>query len=193
LNNRKLRLVGALASLAALTALGAGAMASADPAERGVFTASIKMKLTKKGKPVFAGPETVVAATGLRVVNKTRPRQIGPHTFSLVERDALPQNKTQRKKCSQFKLICGDILFEWHQIEFGPMGSYTVGVNPSDVGLPGWDTMGNRQQVGDSWFTDKKDQTNAEVVTAAPGTTLRYFCAVHSNMRGKIAVEPKPL
>jgi plastocyanin len=189
-NNRKLRLVGALASLAALTAVSAGGTASADTAERGVVTASIKMKLTKKGKPVFAGPETVVGGTGLRVINRTKG--VGPHTFSLVERDALPQNKTQRKKCSQFKLICGDILFEWHQIEFGPKGSYTVGVNPSDVGLPGWDTMGNRQQVGDSWFTDKKDQTNAEVVTAAPGTTLRYFCAVHSNMRGKIAVETEP-
>jgi plastocyanin len=188
-NNRKLRLVGALASLAALTAVSAGGTASADTAERGgVVTAKVKMKVTNQGKPVFAGPDTVVAGTGLKVINRTRG--VGPHTFSLVERDALPQNKTQRKKCFNFKLICGDVLFDWHQIVFGPRGSYTVGVNPSTAGNEGWDTMGNRQQVGDSWFTDKKDQSFTQVVTAEPGAALRYFCAVHPNMKGKISVVP---
>jgi hypothetical protein len=189
LNNRKLRLVGALASLAALTAVSAGGTASADTAERGgVITAEVKMKVTNQGKPVFAGPDTVVAGTGLKVINRTQG--VGPHTFSLVQRTALPKNKTQKKKCGNLMLICGDIAFGWHQLEFGPRGSYTVGVNPSTAGNEGWDTMGNRQQVGDSWFTDEKGQAFVQPVTAEPGTALRYFCAVHPNMKGKISVVP---
>jgi hypothetical protein len=193
LNNRKLRLVGALGALVALTAVGVGGTASAEVGARGEpAPTTIKMKGDRTHEPKFVGPQTVVAGTDLRIVN--RSSGVGPHTFSLVEKDALPQTRSQFKKCFNLELICGEVLFGWHDLEFTG-GSFTATKVREALAL-GWDTMGTRgdtpDDFGDSWFTRKKGTSDTRTTSAADGTTLRYFCAVHPFMRGKIDVVPSP-
>ena len=58
-----------------------GGAASAKPAAK--HGSVIKME--KKGKDLFfTAPETVEAGTNLKIKNNTNPKQVGPHTFSLV-------------------------------------------------------------------------------------------------------------
>jgi hypothetical protein len=144
--------------------------------------ATIQMKI--KGKhPFFSGPETVAQGATLTIENTTRPKQIGPHTFTLLEPDLLPATKPERKACSRFRVeFCQDIL-KAHKAnpETGD-----VKEPAPDAGKKGWDTMFGSK--GDSWFAGAKGATHSRKVTAAAGTTLTYFCAIHPKMQGSIEV-----
>ena len=50
-----------------------------------------------------------------------------------------------------------------------------------DVGSPGFN------EPGDSLFFGQGESISADV-TAAPGTTLKYLCAIHPWMQGTITV-----
>ena len=84
-----LRCAGSLAALGALTAVGssAGGAAASAPEKAGATV----IKMERDGKTLFFdGPATVVAGTDLKIKNKTNPRTVGPHTFSLVARSRHP-------------------------------------------------------------------------------------------------------
>ena len=144
------------------------------------------MSLTK-GKLKFAGPSSVTVGDQLEIVNETNPKQVGPHTFSLVTQGSLPKTPKARKSCFTPKHICLAIA-KWHG--FNPK-SERITVNPAKAGPEGWSTAGNATgKKGDSWFSgEKKGGHFAQEVTAAPGSTLYYLCAVHPWMQGKVAVE----
>jgi hypothetical protein len=181
---RMLGLFGALAALAMLTVVGttASSASSGGPAKAGATV--IKMK--RDGKTLFFdAPATVAAGTNLKIKNKTNPRQVGPHTFSLVHEKDIPTKPKKIKACSRkLKGICGAIVM-WHGVN---VETGEIGENPVEVGKQGWDREGSLKHKGDSWVSEKKDQAFTRKVTAEPGKVLHFFCAVHADMQGEITV-----
>jgi plastocyanin len=167
----------------ALTLVLAAPVGAAEVPSTGV-TAEIDMKF-EKGKMFFEGPATVTQGDTLKIVNSTNPKQVGPHTFSLVKKGVLPKTAPARKACFTPKHICLSIAL-WHK--FNPK-TEQIGLNPVKVGPAGWSTMGDNAKKGDSWFTEKKGESFEQQVTAAPGD-LYFICAVHSFMQGKVKVVP---
>jgi plastocyanin len=168
-------------SVAALTLALVGTAAAATPT--GV-TDVISMDLTK-GKLKFTGPESVTVGDQLEIVNKTNPKQVGPHTFSLVTKGSLPKTPKARKGCFAPKKICLAIAI-WHG--FNPK-TERITKNPAKAGPAGWSTAGTVTKKGDSWFSgEKKGGHISQEVTAEAGTTLYYMCAVHPWMQGKVNV-----
>lgn len=171
---------GLAASLILAPALANGA-GSLGPAN------TVYMKAGKGGLR-FEAPKTIVAGEDLEVLNQTNPKQVGPHTFSLVTKGSLPKTPKARQSCFTPKHICMAIA-HWH----GVKGNGPVKVNPVDAGAEGWDTLGSITKKGDSWFTGSKPGTSiTEKVTAAAGTTIYFMCAIHPWMHGSIEVQPAP-
>jgi hypothetical protein len=175
-----------LAALALLAALVVPNLATAEtpvPTET-VTTIEIKMEGKKMG---FFGPGTVHEGEELRIVNKTNPRQVGPHTFSLVEKGLLPKTAKQRQTCFTPGHICLSIA-EWHH--FNPK-TEKVSKPEVEAGPLGWSTMGSLKKEGDSWFSGEKPGGETDrKVTAKAGTTLYFMCAVHPWMQGRVKVLP---
>jgi hypothetical protein len=155
---------------------GAGATTSAS-------TDVITMELTK-GKLKFVAPETVTRGNQLEIVNKTNPKQVGPHTFSLVVKSALPKTRPERQRCFAPKHICLAIA-KWHG--FSPK-TEAITINPAKAGAEGWSTPGSTSKKGDSWFTEKKGEAFAQEIAATAPDTLHFICAVHPWMQGKVNV-----
>ena len=148
---------------------------------------TVLIKGSKKSPLEFVYPKTIVSGEELTIENKSIPKAIGPHTFSLVEESLLPQTQPARKKCFTPKHICKAIA-DWH----GVVGEGEPTKNPAKAGKPGWDTMGSLSKNGDVWFTGEKPGTSfTQRVTAAPGTTIHFMCAIHPWMQGSIEVLPK--
>jgi hypothetical protein len=177
----RLRAVALAASTAVLVLAGSGLATAATPT--GV-TQKVDIELTK-GKLKFVGPASVAPGDQLEIVNDTNPKQVGPHTFSLVTKGSLPKTPNARKNCFTPKHICLAVA-TWHG--FNPK-TEQITKNPAKAGAAGWSTAGNATgKKGDSWFTEKKGGTFSQEVTAAAGTTLYYMCAVHPWMQGKVNV-----
>jgi hypothetical protein len=143
-----------------------------------------------KGGLRFEAPKTIVSGEELEVLNQTNPKQVGPHTFSLVTKGSIPKTPKARQVCFTPKHICMSIA-KWH----GASGNGPVKVNPVEVGLEGWDTLGSLTKKGDSWFTGEKPKASiVQKVTAAAGTTIYFMCAIHPWMHGSIeVVAPAPV
>ena len=128
----------------------------------------------------------MAAGTVLKIKNTTDPSQVGPHTFSLVKEKEFPTNPSELKACGKkLKGICGAIA-GWHKVN---LQTGEIGVNPVEAGGKGWDKEGSEKVKGDSWVAEKAGATFKQTVTAKPGTTLHFICAVHPDMQGSITVE----
>jgi hypothetical protein len=146
-------------------------------------TDQIHIVLTK-GKLKFLAPGFVTQGDDLEIINETNPKQVGPHTFSLVTKGSQPKTGPARHNCFTPKHICLSIA-KWHG--FDPK-TEKITVNPAKAGPAGWSTMGSTSKKGDSWFTGEKPGTSfVQQVTAEPGT-LYFMCAVHPWMQGKVEV-----
>ena len=158
--------------------------ASAEQAEA-AKPAKIKMAI-KGNKLDFFGADSVEKGEKLKIVNKTRVNEVGPHTFTLVEPKLVNSGK-KRKRCEQLRSkLCQNIL-EAHRV--GPPPDFPVGRPNVDRGKKGWDKEFTKTKKGDSWFTDERGASETRKVTAKAGETLGYFCVVHPFMRGKLEVE----
>jgi hypothetical protein len=182
------RASGPIAALGLLTALVVPNLATAEPVQaipgEAVTTIEIKIEGKKMG---FFGPATVHEGEELRVVNKTNPSKVGPHTFSLVTKGSLPKTAKQRKTCFTPGHICLAIA-EWQH--FNPK-TEKVGLPLVEAGPEGWSTMGSVKKEGDSWFSgEKPGGTIEQKVTAKAGTTLYFMCAIHPWMQGQVKVLP---
>src|SRR4051794_17300172 len=92
---------GKAAVLAILVCVGMLVAGSAGAsAKHGPGSTTIKIKQKPSGKPYFdiPGDGTVNPVADLTILNKTNPKKIGPHTFSLVTPDVRPKTHTQQKK-----------------------------------------------------------------------------------------------
>ena len=186
----RLRALALAVPAAALTdALGSSGIAGAAEATAVTPTGNtdvITMSL-EKGKLKFVAPETVTVGDQLQVLNKTNPKQVGPHTFSLVTKGSVPKTKKAQNTCFTPKKICFAIA-KWHG--FNPK-TERITTPLVKAGPAGWSTEGDATgKKGDSWFTgEKKAGTSVtQEVTAEAGTTLYFICAVHPFMHGQVKV-----
>jgi hypothetical protein len=178
---------GVIALAVGLTAILALAPALAGAADDLGSANTVYMK-DGKGGLRFEAPKTIVTGEELEVLNQTNPKQVGPHTFSLVTKGSIPKTPKARQTCFTPKHICMSIA-HWH----GVTGNGPVKVNPVEVGLEGWDTLGSITKKGDSWFTGSKPNTSiTQKVSAAAGTTIYFMCAIHPWMHGSTEVLPAP-
>jgi hypothetical protein len=177
---------GTIALATAATVIGGGAIATVGAGAQDygpITTGPVTIKMKLKGKRTFfSGPKRISQGEKLTVVNKTSPKKIGPHTFSLVKPGLIPTTKKQRKSCFEGKGICFRIAVAH---KFDPK---TEKVNKAkvEVGGKGWNKSFGK--VGDSWYVDRRGDLDTRRVSAPVGTTLTYFCAVHPAMKGKIKV-----
>jgi hypothetical protein len=106
----------------------------------------------------------------------------GPHTLSVVKKSDLPKTAKQINNCR----ICNTIAQE-------------LGANPQSQAPPkfsfaengtGTNTAPNVDQPGDSAFIAPTQKAKVTLkVTAKPGTTLYFMCAVHPWMQAKLLVQ----
>jgi hypothetical protein len=184
---RKHLLVAVAAAAATVFAAFGPGLAGADVAPTGT-TDTIYIEEVK-GALKFVAPASVHQGDQLEIVNKTDPKKVGPHTFSLVTKGSLPTTPSARKNCFTPKHICMSVA-QWHG--FKPK-TEKITINPAKAGPEGWSTLGSTTKKGDSWFTGEKKGTSfSQEVTADPATTgtLYFFCAVHPWMHGKTTVLP---
>jgi hypothetical protein len=132
----------------------------------------------------FVAPKTVAQGDELKIVNSTNPKQVGPHTFSLVTAGSVPKTKSARQKCFTPKHICLAVA-KWQ----GFNKKEEITINPAKAGEPGWDTEGNATgKKGDSWFSEEKGESFEQIVSATAPKTLHFICAVHPWMHGQVEV-----
>ena len=176
-------LVAAATALSA-SAIAVGGAAATTPSKAGATVITIE----QDGKELFfEGPATVTADDVLKIKNKTNPQKVGPHTFSLVKADTRPDldDNDALKACGRkLKGICGAIA-RWHKVDFE---AEEVGRIDVEVGKKGWSLEGDLKRTGDSWFAFGRGESNKRKVSADPGETLTYFCAIHPEMQGEIEV-----
>jgi plastocyanin len=188
----RLRALALAVPAAALTVvLGSSGLAGAAATTSATGTTDvINIELTK-GKLKFVAPESVTVGDQLEIVNKTNPKQVGPHTFSLVTKGSIPKTPKARQICFSPKHICLAVA-KWHG--FNPKNE-KITINPAKAGPEGWSTLGNATgKKGDSWFSgEKKGGHISQEVTAEAGTTLYFMCAIHPFMHGQVKVLPAPV
>ena len=167
-----------------------GLAAGSSGASASVGTQRVLIEGSRTKPLKFVYPKTIVDGEKLEIVNTTVPKQVGPHTFSLVDESLVPKTKSERKSCFTPKHICFTIAEE-----LGVKGEH----DPPDrsivkAGSAGWDTEGNLSDAGDTWLASKKRMPYLEqrvtVDTSGGPTTIHFMCAVHSWMHGSIKVLP---
>jgi plastocyanin len=188
---RKRVTVAALATGALAMTVGVGSADAAKPRKNEIRI--LGHTTFKPGK--FArddqrfSPLRSAVKSGATVTVKNKARTKDPHTLTFVEKSFLP---------TSFEAPAADVAFAAHQ----PQGDAGPFFPLIDDGAPAADqnaplavnTLGTDQQAGDSMFVapkdSKKDVTKVKfTVTADPGSTLYYFCAIHPWMQGKIKVK----
>ena len=138
-----------------------------------------------KGGLRFVAPKTIVSGESLEVLNTTNPKQVGPHTFSLVRKGYVPKNakraqsSASRRNTSASRSPTGT-------------GSKARDRRPSQPG------RSRPRRLGHDGHPDQEGRLlvhrpEAEGlvhagVSAAPGTTIYFVCAVHPWMHGSIEV-----
>ena len=176
----------ALVASLALAAVAMGGAPVREPQPGATAATPNNVFISAKGGLRFVAPKTIVAGEDLTVTNQTNPKQVGPHTFSLVTKGSIPKTAKARQLCFTPHHICKAIA-SWH----GVKGEGPPSKNPAKAGLEGWDTLGSLTKKGDSWFTgEKPGATITQPVTAAAGTTIYFMCAIHPWMHGSIEVLP---
>ena len=180
--NRRLRM--AVAVVAAL-GVSAGAASTASAASE---------KITIRGKFVFKAGKSVrdnqrfvqrnlkvKSGDTVNVANKSKTED--PHTLTFVEKAFLP---------TSFESAAAEAAFGAH----APNGDAPPFFAKIDDGVPAADqaaplavnTLGTDTTVGDSEFMAPGQKSTSFTVTAATGSNLYYFCAIHPWMQGKIRV-----
>ncbi len=148
-----------------------------------------KAKVTIKGGTTFKtngfikdsvhfspGPVTVASGGTVTVTNVSED----PHTLSIVKSSQLPRSLAQIENCG----ICGEIAKSHGVNPEGPPSSGPPPIPVVNVGGAGFDAP------GDSVFIGPKGHGGSVTfkVTAAPGTTLTFMCAIHPWMQGRFLV-----
>jgi hypothetical protein len=129
----------------------------------------------------FSKDVVQIRSGGTLVVRNRTPGE--PHSLSFVPKSAIPNTLKAVERCGAPKTICGKLGIA-HQVD--QQG------NPAkplvDVGTPGIDTAST---AGDSYIFAPKGQKGSRMalqVSAKPGTTLYFFCALHPWMQGVLQV-----
>ena len=101
-----------------------------------------------------------------------------PHTVTVVNQSELPRTPEQVNNCKACRLALGHLKDPRHP-ETSPIKTYVL-----NRGQPGFDTRGDSLALAPAGPHKRAVVT----VSAPPGTTLYYVCAVHPWMQGSIVV-----
>jgi plastocyanin len=126
---------------------------------------NVKVMATFRFAP---GPLTVSSGSTVRWVNETDE----PHTISVVAKADLATTIEDVFNCA----ICNTILAS--HFPGGPANPPIAVVNAGSAGL---------DAIGDSMWQNPGETVSA-TISAAPGSTLHYMCAIHAWMQGTISV-----
>ena len=119
----------------------------------------------------FGRDVTVIKSRGtLTIKNRTRE----PHTFSIVRKSEVPRTARQAENCR----ACQE-LGQSHGVPPNGEGEPTTPL--VDKGGKGFD------QPGDSVVFGPRQRVKVKI-TARSARTLRFICAIHPWMQGKVAV-----
>lgn len=181
--SRGLLAAGAVAGLVA--AAGGGSPASAGESVKAAASAPKTISMRSTPTLRFTGSTHVKAGEPLRVRNLSDPREKGPHTFTLVAKNVLPDSPEDRRACFTPGKICltAAVAHKFDEEE------EKVNRPHVDALLRGWDRRFSRKvETGDSWYSETKDEEITQDVRARPGQVLRYMCIIHPEMQGQIRV-----
>jgi hypothetical protein len=129
----------------------------------------------------FSKDVVSIKSGGTLVARNRTPGE--PHSLSFVPKSKVPKTLKAVERCGAPKTICAQLGVA-HQVD--QQG------NPAkplvDAGNPGIDTAST---AGDSYVFAPKGQKGSRMtlqVSAKPGTTLYFFCALHPWMQGVLQV-----
>lgn len=178
--SRRAAAVAAAGTGALALALGLSGAAGAEQARGGGDVATLKAKLVDE-ELVFAGADEVESGAKLRVVSRTDPEEVGPHTFSLVRKSELPESREEMNRCFRGDNVCARIA-KAHRFE----PPDTINRPSVDRGKEGWDKRFG--EVGDSFYTEKRGGEETRRVRVDAGGRLWFLCAIHPEMQQKVKV-----
>jgi plastocyanin len=184
---RSLKLSLALVLLGGLLLLGANAFGSSSA--KGVVVkvndTGVSMSPNKYIQDNMAfSPGTVEVKSGQTLTFEYQQKAMEPHTLTVVKQSDLPKTGAQVENCSACQKLATGHLKNPHA-EPGPgnpIVHWTL-----NKGKPGLDTVGDSIAI-DSTAKPAHKQISIKV-TAKPGTTLYFLCAVHPWMQGKLVVK----
>lgn len=190
MNRRTTVAIAATTALALPLAAATGAGAAVKPKKNEIVilgkTVFKPGKFAHDNQRFVSRKASVASGSTMTVTN--RARTTDPHTITFVEKSSLP---------TSFEAPAADAAFAAHSPQgdngpFFPVVDDGVGV-ADPTALLNADTLGNDTTAGDSMFIAPKEKkstvaTGSFNVTAAAGSTLYYFCAIHPWMQGKIKV-----
>jgi plastocyanin len=133
------------------------------------------------GNSLAFSPKTLTVKSGSEVTFTNATRE--PHTLSLVKKHLTAK---QMKACENptGKSYCTPLI-KAHKVN---LKNFKIGQPAYDARSDfGFATPGTVKRAGDSVYRDP-GQSFTFTVTAKPGKTLNYFCAIHPFMQGKIKV-----
>lgn len=172
---------------AALAAGGtAAAVAKTAPAPKHTTINAITSTTFKINRYVQDGTrwqkDVYIVKSGGTITIQNLAASDGPHTFSVVRHRDLPRTTRALNECK----ICQTIAQE---LGANPQTQAPPQFNFADNGV-GTNTLINIDSVGDTAFIPPQQHAKVTLkVTAKPGTTLDFMCAVHPWMQAKLIVK----
>jgi plastocyanin len=132
---------------------------------------------------MFFSPGTVTVKSGGTITFKfDKPGSMEPHTMTILHQSDLPKTGAQAENCKPCERYATPHLKnpKAPPDQNNPIVHWTL-----NKGNPGFDTVGDSVAIQEPG----KHKSVTITVTAKPGTTLYFVCAVHPWMQGKIVVK----
>jgi plastocyanin len=127
-------------------------------------------------------PGTVTVKSGSMLTFEYGDKQQEPHTLTIVPKGQLPKTAAQVEQCA----VCRKFATPHLKNPKAPPGENNPIVHfVLNKGSAGLDEIGDSVAIQ----PDPKHKSISVKVSAKPGTTLYFVCAVHPWMQGKIIVK----
>jgi hypothetical protein len=122
-------------------------------------------------------PGTITVHSGQKLTLVDRDNFGDPHVFVISPKKDLPTSDSAPFKNPVVRVVAPEVLKDPSNPDKG------FKALSANRGKPGLNT------IGDALVLTHKGAKISAIVSAKPGTTLYYFCAVHFWMQGKIIVK----
>ena len=179
--------VAAVAAIAALGVAAAPAAAAKKNQIRIVGGTTFKAGKFLKDDVRFK-PAAVAVKSGATVKVVDKGTDPAPHTISFIKKSLLPTG-FEFEGSDPFNTL---LTAHAANPETGDVGFFQVndgvGVPNDQAGVLEVNSLGDASSAGDSQFMAPGAGTTLKV-TAAKGSTLPFYCAIHAWMQGKIKVK----
>jgi plastocyanin len=125
-------------------------------------------------------PGTITVKSGGTLTFEYGDKEMEPHTLTIVSKSQLPKTPVQVEQCQACAIASAHLKNpKAEPSDSNPIVHWTLNKGSAGLDAPG-DSLAIFRQVSHKSISAK--------VTAAPGTTLYFLCALHPWMQGKIVV-----